>query len=163
MSNPVKPIPEGYHSITPGLVCRDAARAIDFYKKVFGAVEIMRMPGPGGMIMHAELKIGDSVIFVNDEFPEMGAVAPDSSGNRYCSLFLYVEDGCAFAGINSRTISTATVIFPALRCRPIRRCFIWSLRDCDFIPPPTFSENSSRATLQSPGWVWRKTGAAACA
>ena len=92
MSNPVKPIPEGYHSITPGLVCRDAARAIDFYKKVFGAVEIMRMPGPGGMIMHAELKIGDSVIFVNDEFPEMGAVAPDSSGNRYCSLLLYVED-----------------------------------------------------------------------
>lgn len=92
MSNPVKPIPEGYHSITPGLICRDAARAIDFYKKVFGAVEIMRMPGPGGMIMHAELRIGDSVIFVNDEFPQMGAVAPDSSANRYCSLFLYVED-----------------------------------------------------------------------
>src|SRR5712664_3993549 len=76
MSNPVKPIPEGYHSITPGLVCRDAARAIDFYKKVFGAVEIMRMPGPGGMIMHAELKIGDSVIFVNDEFPQMEPLLP---------------------------------------------------------------------------------------
>ncbi|HYL09902.1 MAG TPA: VOC family protein [Candidatus Acidoferrales bacterium] len=95
MPNPVKPIPEGYHTITPGLICRDAARAIDFYKKALGAVEIMRMPGPGGKIMHAELKIGDSVVFVNDEFADMGAVAPDSSANRYCSLYLYVEDADA--------------------------------------------------------------------
>lgn len=110
MSNPVKPIPEGSHSITAGLVCRDAARAIDFYKKVFGAVEVMSMPGPGGKIMHAELKIGDSLFFVNDEFPEMGAVAPDASGNRYCSLYLYVED--ADATFNGALAAGASVKMP---------------------------------------------------
>src|SRR5258708_35131576 len=71
MSNPVRAIPEGYHSISPAITCKDAARAIDFYKSVFGATEIMRMPGPGGVIMHAELRIGDSVIFINDEIPGM--------------------------------------------------------------------------------------------
>ena len=83
-----RPIPEGYHSISPSLTCRDAARAIDFYKKVFGASEIMRMPGPDGKIGHAELRIGDSVIFVNDPFPGMSA-AP--SGLPAIYLFLYVE------------------------------------------------------------------------
>jgi uncharacterized glyoxalase superfamily protein PhnB len=95
MPNPVKPIPEGFHTITPGLICRDAASAIAFYERALGAVEIMRMPGPGGKIMHAELKIGDSVVFVNDEFADMWAVAPDSSANRYCSMYLYVEDADA--------------------------------------------------------------------
>lgn len=92
MANPVKPIPEGYHTITPSLVCRNAAKAIEFYKQVFGAQEQMRMPGPGGKIMHCELKIGDSMLFLSDEFPEMGAVAPESSGGRSSYLFLYVED-----------------------------------------------------------------------
>lgn len=92
MTNPVKPIPEGYHTITPSLVCRNAAKAIEFYKQVFGAQEQMRMPGPGGKIMHCELKIGDSMLFLSDEFPEMGAVAPESSGGRSSYLFLYVED-----------------------------------------------------------------------
>src|SRR5258708_11287673 len=71
MSNPVRAIPEGYHSISPAITCKDAARAIDFYKSVFSATEIMRMPGPGGVIMHAELRIGDSIIFINDENPGM--------------------------------------------------------------------------------------------
>ncbi len=92
MPNPVKPVPEGYHTITPSLVCRNAAKAIEFYKQVFGAEEQMHMPGPGGKIMHCELKIGDSMLFLSDEFPEMGAVAPESSGGRSSYLFLYVED-----------------------------------------------------------------------
>ena len=91
MSNAVRPIPEGYHSITPQLTCRDAARAIDFYKSVLGAKELMRMAGPDGMVMHAELQIGDSRIMVNDEFPGMAAV-PDTSATPWSSLFVYTED-----------------------------------------------------------------------
>lgn len=91
MSNAVRPIPEGYHSITPQLTCRDAARAIDFYKSVLGAKEIMRMPAPDGKVGHAELQIGDSRIMVNDEFPGM-AVAPDPSAAHGSYLFIYTED-----------------------------------------------------------------------
>jgi PhnB protein len=87
----VKPIPEGYHSISPSITCKNASKAIDFYKKVFGATEVMRMPGPTGEIMHAELKIGDSHIFLNDEFPGM-AVAPSGSGPAPCQIFVYTED-----------------------------------------------------------------------
>jgi len=91
MPNPVRAIPEGYHSISPSLTCKNAASAIDFYKSVFGATEIMRMPGPDGKIMHAELKIGDSIIFINDEFPGMAAApAPGVTPSTY--LFLYTED-----------------------------------------------------------------------
>jgi PhnB protein len=91
MSNPVRAIPEGQHSITPSITCKDAAKAIDFYKNVFGATEIMRMPGPGGIIMHAELRIGDSAIFLNDEIPGMAA-APSGSSINPVYLFLYTED-----------------------------------------------------------------------
>ncbi len=86
-----RPIPEGYHTITPQLTCRDAARAIDFYKKIFGAKEIVRAAGSDGKIMHAELQIGDSRIMLNDEFPGM-AVAPNPSAPHSCSLFVYTED-----------------------------------------------------------------------
>ena len=92
MPNAVKPIPEGYHSISPSLTCKDAARAIEYYKNVFGAKELMRMPSPDGKISHAELKIGDSIIFVNDEFPQMGATAPTAAGGSPIYLFLYVPD-----------------------------------------------------------------------
>ena len=86
----VKPTPEGYHTITPGLTCRGAARAIEFYKKAFGATEVMSMPSPDGKIMHAELRIGDSILFLGDEFPGMSA-APSASLPS-SSLFLYVTD-----------------------------------------------------------------------
>ncbi|MGA7852393.1 MAG: VOC family protein [Candidatus Acidiferrales bacterium] len=89
MAHQVKAIPDGYHSISPALTCKDAARAIDYYKKAFNAQEIMRMPSPDGKISHAELKIGDSVIFLNDE---MGPMTGTSSGTPRMSLFLYVED-----------------------------------------------------------------------
>ena len=91
MSNPVRAIPEGYHSISPSLTCKNAALAIDFYKSVFGAIETMRMPGPEGKIMHAELKIGNSIIFLNDEFPGMAA-APAAGTTPSSYLFLYTED-----------------------------------------------------------------------
>src|ERR1700747_1826509 len=76
MPNKVRPIPEGYQTITPQLTCRDAARAIEFYRKVLGAQELMRSAGPDGKIMHAELQIGDSRFMLNDEFPGV-AVAPN--------------------------------------------------------------------------------------
>jgi uncharacterized glyoxalase superfamily protein PhnB len=92
MSSAVKPIPGGYSTITPNLVCRNADGAIEFYKSVFGATELMRMPGPGGKIMHSELKIGNSILFVNDEFAQSNADAPVRPGASCVSLFLYVED-----------------------------------------------------------------------
>jgi PhnB protein len=89
MANQVKAIPDGYHSISPALTCKDAARAIEYYKKAFNAQETMRMPAPDGKISHAELKIGDSIIFLNDE---MGPTTGASSGTPRMSLFLYVQD-----------------------------------------------------------------------
>jgi PhnB protein len=92
MTNPVKPIPEGYHSATPYLIVKDAARAIEFYKRAFGATELLRMAAPGGKIGHAEIKIGDSPIMLADEVPDMGALSPESLGGTPVSILLYVED-----------------------------------------------------------------------
>ncbi len=92
MTSSVKPIPEGYHSVTPYLIVDDAAGAIAFYKQAFGATEVMRMPAPGGRVGHAELKIGDSRIMLADEFPDMGARGPKAFGGTPVSLHLYVED-----------------------------------------------------------------------
>jgi len=89
---PVKPIPEGYHSITPYLIVRGAAEAIEFYKKAFGATELFRFPAPGGRIGHAEIKIGDSPIMLADEFAEMGYHGPQSLGGSPVSIMLYVDD-----------------------------------------------------------------------
>ena len=87
MPNSVRAIPERYHSVSPSLTCKDAARAIDFYKSVFGATGIMRMPGPHGVIMHAEIRIGRTpVVFINDEIPGMAA-APSRAPLIPVSLF----------------------------------------------------------------------------
>lgn len=85
-------IPQGYNSVTPYLVVKGAAKAIEYYKKVFGATEVMRLPGPGDRIGHAELKIGNSHIMLADEFPEMGHHGPSALGNSSVSILLYVED-----------------------------------------------------------------------
>jgi PhnB protein len=87
-----KPIPEGYHSVTPHLIIRGAAAAIEFYTKAFGATELFRVPAPGGKIGHAEIKIGDSPIMLADEFPEMGYKSPQTLGGSPVSLMIYVED-----------------------------------------------------------------------
>jgi PhnB protein len=88
----VKPIPEGYRSVTPYLVVKDCARAIDYYKKAFGAVEKMRMDGPEGKISHAELRIGDSMIMLSDEMPGSGMRAPQAANAPAVAIFLYVEN-----------------------------------------------------------------------
>jgi uncharacterized glyoxalase superfamily protein PhnB len=88
----VKAIPEGYHSITPFMTVRDAARAIEFYKQAFGAVEKGVMKGPDGKVMHAELRIGDSIVMLTDEFPEFGSLSPQTSGGAGMGLHIYVED-----------------------------------------------------------------------
>lgn len=88
----VKAIPEGYHTAIPYLVISGAARAIEFYKQAFGATEIMRFPAPGDKIGHAEIKIGDSVIMLADEYPEMGYRSPQSLGGTPVSIVLYVEN-----------------------------------------------------------------------
>ncbi len=88
----VKAIPEGYHSVTPYLVVKGAAKALDFYKKAFGATEVVRMDGPGGKIMHAEFKIGDSFVMLADESPEMGIKGPESYGGAAVSLAIYTPD-----------------------------------------------------------------------
>src|SRR5262245_23564235 len=88
----VKPVPEGYHTLTPHLVVRDCAAAMKFYAKALGAKEIARHPGPGGKIMHAEMQIGSSKFLLNDEFPEFGAKGPLSLGGSPVTLHLFVED-----------------------------------------------------------------------
>jgi len=92
MSAKVNPIPEGYHSITPYLHMRRCSEAIEFYKKAFGAIECVRMGGPDGKIGHAELKIGDSMIMLADECPEMGAKGPETFGGTTFTVALYVDD-----------------------------------------------------------------------
>jgi PhnB protein len=88
---PVKPIPEGYHTATPYLIVNGAAKALEFYKQAFGATELLRMEMPGGKIGHAEIKIGDSIIMLADEYPEVDARGPRSIGGTPVSLMLYVE------------------------------------------------------------------------
>ena len=89
---PVKPVPDGYHSVTPYLIVKGAARAIEFYARAFGAVELMRMPEPDGRIGHAEVRIGDSPVMLADEHPEIGAKSPQTFGGSPVTLLLYVED-----------------------------------------------------------------------
>jgi PhnB protein len=92
----VNPIPQGFHTLTPNLVVRDCAKAIEFYKKALGAQEISRMPAPDGKsIWHAELKIGDSIVFVNDEMPGMGRPAPSATSPVPVTMWLYVADADA--------------------------------------------------------------------
>jgi len=86
-----KSIPDGYHSVTPYLITTGAANAIDFYKRAFGATEVMRMPSPDGTIGHAELKIGDSMIMLADEHPQMGYRSPQSLGGTGVSLMIYLD------------------------------------------------------------------------
>ncbi|HEV7243131.1 MAG TPA: VOC family protein [Thermoanaerobaculia bacterium] len=88
-------IPEGYHSVTPYLVIDGAAAALEFYKKAFGAVEVMRMSSPDGRIGHAEMKIGDSFIMLADEHPEMGHRGPKSIGGTPVGIMIYVENADA--------------------------------------------------------------------
>ena len=88
----VKPIPDGFRTLTPNLVFRNASGAIDFYTKVFGAKELVRMPGPGGQVMHAELQIGDSKIFLNDTMSKEGLQQPAAGQTNLAYLHVYLPD-----------------------------------------------------------------------
>ena len=91
----VKAKPDGYHTVTPYLIIQGASKAIEFYKQAFGATELMRLDAPGGTIGHAEIKIGDSIIMLADEHPEMGFRGPQALGGTPICLMLYVEDSDA--------------------------------------------------------------------
>jgi PhnB protein len=111
----VRPIPEGYHTVTPYLYVRGATAAIDFYKNVFGASEIVRMAGPDGRIMHAEMKIGDSVVMLGDENLQVGMLSPQTVGGFSTGLHVYVE--------NSDAVVKKMVDSGAKVLRPIKNQF----------------------------------------
>lgn len=92
MPSQVKPVPEGFHTVTPAFAVKDAAKAIDFYKRAFGAEEISRLTAPDGKVMHAEIRIGDSILMLGDEVPGMGNVSPQTAGTTTMSLHIYVPD-----------------------------------------------------------------------
>ena len=92
MAKATQAIPKGYHTVTPSLVVAGAAKAIDFYKKALGAQEIMRFPGPDGKIMHAEIRVGDSVVMLMDEMPEHGGRGPKSLGGTPVGFFVYGDN-----------------------------------------------------------------------
>jgi PhnB protein len=97
MSSP-QPIPDGFHTLTPHLVCDGAAAALDFYKAAFGAIELSRLPGPGGKLMHASVRIGDSILMLNDEFPQHGGFGPKALKGSPVTIHVYVADvDAAFA------------------------------------------------------------------
>ncbi len=106
----VKPIPDGMHTLTPHLVCSNAAEAIEFYKRAFGAVEEARLPGPGGKLMHAQVRIGDSPLMLVDAFPEWGTRGPDELKGSPVTLHLYVQD--ADAAFERAVAAGATVTMP---------------------------------------------------
>ena len=111
MTNQIKAVPEGHHTLTPHLIVKGADEAIEFYKKVFGAEEITRLPGPDGKsIMHAALQIGDSRLFLVEEFPQMGSGGPLSIGGTPVAIHVYVED--ADAVFNRALASGAQVRMP---------------------------------------------------
>jgi PhnB protein len=97
MPSKAKPIPDGFHGATPYLCCKGAANAIEFYKKAFGATEVMRLAEPGGRIGHAEIKIGDATIMLADEYPDMNVLSPQTLGGSPVTIHLYVENVDALA------------------------------------------------------------------
>jgi PhnB protein len=115
MAGNVKPIPDGYHSVTPYLIVKGAAKAIDFYKQVFGATETFRMPQPDGRIGHAELKIGNSTIMLADEFPERNISGPESLGGTPVMIHLYIDD--------VDTVAKRAVAAGAKEIRPVQDQF----------------------------------------
>jgi PhnB protein len=155
----VAPVPAGYHAVTPYLTVNDGARALDFYKRAFGARETVRMPGPGGKVMHAEFRIGDSIVMLSDEFPGMStAKAPTTLGGTTGSLFLYVNDvDAAFrkavdAGCTS--IMPPTDMFWGDRFGKLRDPFgnEWAMAThMEDVPPKQMAERAKAAMAQMGG------------
>lgn len=103
-------VPSGFHSLTPHLICAGADRAIAFYIAAFGAEVLSRLPGPGGLVMHASLRIGDAVLMLNDEFPDHGVHGPQHFGGSAVTLHLFVPD--VDASVARAVAAGATVLMP---------------------------------------------------
>jgi len=138
----VRPIPEGYNTLTPYLAVEDAARAIEFYKDAFGAEETVRMPGPGGTIGHAELQIGDSKLMLSDPFPQSTVRPPAERGGPTASVFMYVDD--ADAVFEQAQTAGATVSMP-LKWSEVRKG----------LDPPKFTIRTMAKRLDSVGDLWK--------
>lgn len=148
----VKPIPEGYHSVTPYLAVDDAAEAIEYYKKAFGAKERARMEAPGGKIGHAELEIGDSLVMLSDPFPQASTRPPKELGGTSASVFMYVED--VDAVVQQAVDAGATVTMEVAdqfwgdRFGSLRDPFghLWSLAThVEDVPPEEMAERAKAA------------------
>ena len=105
-----KPVPEGYHTVTASLTVKDGAAAIDFYQRAFGAREVMRVDGPDGRLMHAEVQVGDSRVMLAEEYPDMGCLSPTTVGHSTASLYLYLPD--VDAAFNRAVGAGAKVVMP---------------------------------------------------
>jgi PhnB protein len=144
-------IPEGYHRITPNLVVSDAAKALEFYRKALGAEESVRMPGPGGKILHAEMRIGDSVFMLGEEGPEFGTRSPKTIGGSPVSFYLYCEnvdaafDRAVKAGATSR--SAPATMFWGDRVGRLEDPFghLWTLSQHVADPTPEEMEKGQEA------------------
>lgn len=119
---PVKPIPDAYHTVTPYIIVDNAAAAIDFYKRAFGAVETMRLPMPDGKVAHAEIKIGDSHIMLADEAPAHGVKSPKTVGGTSLTLMIYVAD--------VDTVFTRALEAGGILLRPLRNQFYGDRSGC---------------------------------
>jgi PhnB protein len=148
----VKPIPEGYHTATPYLAVDDAAEAIEYYKKAFGAKERARMDAPGGKIGHAELEIGDSLVMLSDPFPQASTRTPKELGGTSASVFMYVEDVDA---VVKRAIDAGATVemevadqFWGDRFGTVRDPFghLWSIAThVEDVPPEEMAERAKEA------------------
>lgn len=156
MANKVKAIPDGFHTVTPYLTVRGAARAIEFYKGAFGAEEVMRMPGPdGASVMHAEIKIGDSLVLLSDECPQGGTRSPQSLGGTTGSLLIYVDD--VDKAFNRAVAAGATAEMPPMnmfwgdRFSKVNDPFghSWSLAThVEDVPPEEMGKRAAEAMAQ---------------
>jgi PhnB protein len=151
----VKPIPEGYHTLTVYLAVQDADRAIEFYKDAFGAEEVMRMPSPDGTIAHAEMQVGDSKLMLSDPFPQSSVRPPSERGGPTASIFMYCED--VDAAFEQAKRAGATVVteledmFWGDRFGSLADPFghVWSLaQHVEDVPPEEMAERSKAAMAE---------------
>lgn len=126
MSSKIKPVPDGYHTLSAYLIVRGAASAIEFYKKAFGATELMRLNLPDGKIAHGEFKIGDSIFMISDENPNWGSTSPEALGGSPVTLHLYVPD--------VDTTFANAIQAGAIEKMPLENQF-WGDRTCQIVDP----------------------------
>lgn len=157
-NKPVKPIPDGYSTVTPYLTIKGAAQAIDFYKKVFNAEEVMRLSAPDGKIAHAEIRIGGAVVMLHDEAPEWKAQSPQTIGDSGSSILLYVKDVDATVQRAAEAGATVTMEvadqFYGDRCGNIKDPFghKWSIAThVEDVPPDEISRRAAKLFEQQGG------------